>query len=286
MTDYCTLAQAKSEIKANSTVDDAQVRRYIRQVSKRIDSTIGRPKRPFFAPYTEQRLKRANTMRIDSSSNIFYLRDNLLSFSEVLIDTADETANVQLWEPGQSPYGALRLTNDCKTWYGDCTHTNSDTLKPVLIYITGVWGWHEDYANAYADRDILQADINASVTTLTVADADGADEDGFTPRFSPGNLIRIDSELMDVVDVNTDTNVLTVKRGVNGTTAAAHLTGADVAVYLVDDRVVRITQRQVGLLYARQGAFQIETLDGVGAISYPTDLLEELEAVLTDFQYA
>jgi hypothetical protein len=277
MTSYCTVAQAKVELKADSTIQDAQVRGYIRTVSERIDSEMGNPRRPFFAPYSEQRRFPISGDQIDSYNNTFLLRKPILSVSAVLKDTTTLTSQASLFYWSNEVANMLQLTQGY-TWY-------PEEDPPNELYVTGVWGWHADYTNAWEAVDTLQANINASVTSLTVADADGADLDGFIPRFSPGNLIQIDSEWMDVNAVNTTTNTLTVRRGVNGSTAAAHTSGKAVSTYHVDDRIQRITARQGALMIARQGAFQVETLDGVGVITYPQDLLPELRATLTRFAY-
>lgn len=283
MTDYTTLDLTKTEIQASSTVDDSQVRRYIRQVSRRIDATMSNSRRPYFAPYTEQRSFPIETSRVDSwANNTFDMRDPLFSFTEVLRQTTDMTSQVALYSWNNEVAHMLRITNCTQSWYYNC-----DCTQPFKIHVTGIWGWHEDYDNAYASVDTVQdaGGINASVTSITVSDADGSDLDGFTPRFSPGNLILIGSELLDVTAVNTTTNVLTVRRGVNGTTAAIHSNGDAVKIYQVDERIQRIATRQAALLYARQGAFQVETLDGVGVVTYPQDLLTELRNVLMEFQY-
>ena len=69
MTNYTTLDRCKEELKANSTIDDSDLFRYIIQVSQRIDSTMGTPRRSFFAPYTEQRQYQIETYRVDSIDN-------------------------------------------------------------------------------------------------------------------------------------------------------------------------------------------------------------------------
>lgn len=287
MTDYCTLQDVYYELETNKT-DAAfvrELRRNIRQVSRRIDATMGNARRPFFAPYTEQRKYVVDSQRVDSYYNTFLLNDHILAVTAVVRGSTTITSSVELYVPNNEVARALRITDWDYTWYGDCVDNND--VPPVFVTVTGVWGWHEDYSNAFDHVDDVQdaGGINATVTTVTVADADGADLDGFTPRFSPGNLIQIGSELMDVTAVDTTANELTVKRAVNGTTAAAHALNADIKVYQVDERVRRITARQAALLYARRGAFQVETLDGVGAISYPQDLLSELRGVLEEFQY-
>jgi hypothetical protein len=222
---------------------------------------------------------------VNSFYNLFYLYDFILSLTAVVRGSETITANTELYSPYNEVADAIRITNWATTWYTDA-NCSSDT-PPAFVTVTGVWGWHDDYDNAYAHVDDVQdgAGINATVTTITVADADGADLDGFQPRFSAGNLIQIGSELMDVTAVDTGANTLTVRRGVNGTTAAAHAVNADINVYQIPETIRRITARQAALLYRRQGAFQVETLDGVGAISYPQDLLSELRGVLQEFQY-
>lgn len=281
MTNYTTLDRAKAEIGASSTVDDALVRRHIATVSKRIDAVMGSPRRPFFAPYTEQRDFLITTDRVDSIYNTFLLQNHILAFTAVLKQTTTFTSLVELYSYGEEVATLLRLTNTSYNWY-----PNNNTQAPK-IYVTGTWGWHADYSNAFDSVDTIQnvGGINASATSVTVANADGADLDGFTPRFSPGNLIRIESELLDVTGVDTTTNALTVRRGVNGTTAAAHVQTTAIDVYRVDERVSRIAARQAALLYVRKGAFQVETLDGVGVITYPQDLVTELRNSLTEFVY-
>lgn len=283
MTDYCTLNDVLEEVETNK--DDAafyrDLRRRIRQVSKRVDSTMGTPRRPFFAPYTEQRQYVIDAHRVDSHYNTFMVRDFILAVTAVVRGSTTITSSVELYSTYNEVADMLRITNWDYTWYSDCV--DSTDVPPVFLYVTGVWGWHDDYDNAFAHVDDLQANINATVTTLTVADADGEDLDGFIPRFSQGNLIQIGTELMDVLNISG--NTLTVKRGVNGTTAAAHTSGDDVKVYQVPETVRRITARQAALLYTRRGAFQVESLDGVGVITYPQDLLSELRGVLQEFQY-
>ncbi|MHB9019359.1 MAG: hypothetical protein ACYC3G_00575 [Minisyncoccota bacterium] len=49
--------------------------------------------------------------------------------------------------------------------------------------------------------------------------------------FQLGGVIRIDDEELGVREINGTTHVLTVQRGINGTTAATHLTAAPIQVF-------------------------------------------------------
>jgi hypothetical protein len=285
MTNYCTLSDAREEMNANTTIEDSQLRRNIAQVSKRIDAVMGSPRRPYFAPYTEQRRYTISDYRVDSWNNTFWMDDHILSVSNVLRNGEDITSNAEIYSADERVADSLRITNRTTSWYSNCN--GSSDYPPYVVLVTGVWGWHEDYDNAFDSVDTIQdvGGISASDTTITVTDVDGENLDGFTPRLSPGNLIKIESELMDVLETDTTLDTITVRRARNGTTAAIHANGTAIEVYMVDERVRRIAARQAALLHARVGAFQVETLDGVGVVTYPQDLLTELKNSLTEFQY-
>jgi len=156
---------------------------------------------------------------------------------------------------------------------------------PLTTIVYGVWGYHRRYASAWLAVDAIAAGINATVTALTVADVDGLNVQGYGPRISAGNLLKIDSEYLEVTATNITTNVVTVIRGANGSTAAAHLIAAPVSVWQVEDNIKRVTARQAGLLYARRGAFETANITEIGIIQYPVDLLAELRGVVQGYGY-
>jgi hypothetical protein len=92
------------------------------------------------------------------------------------------------------------------------------------VRVSGIWGWHDRWTRAWRDSaDTVQDNpLGATATTITVSDADGVDGHNTAPRFQVGQLLRVEDEYLRVLAVNTTSNVLTVLRGVNGTTAAAH----------------------------------------------------------------
>jgi hypothetical protein len=127
--------------------------------------------------------------------------------------------------------------------------------------------------------------INASVTTFTVSDVDGLSLDGLSPRLSAGNLIRVESEFMDVLSTTVPSNTVTVKRGVNGSTAAVHAQGVNVEVWQVEDTIRRVTARQAAMMYARRGAYDNINITDLAVQQYPSDLLSEMRGVLTTYVY-
>jgi hypothetical protein len=276
---YCTLADAKAAIRADNTTDDSLLLNLVGQASARIDLLMASPT-PYFQPYTEARQYEIRYDNVDSGRGVF-----ILPSGEVMLALTSASLNgsalssVDAYPSLRVPIKMIRRTDGCG-WY------ENGTDDPPTVTITGVWGYHRAYSRAWLAVDTLAAAIvTTTATTFTVVDVDGADVYGFTPRISAGNLVKIDSEIMEVIATTVATNTVTVRRGVNGTTAAAHIIAAPVSTWQTDDNIRRVTARQAGMLYARRGAYEQQTITDVGVITYPADLLAELRGVLQGFQY-
>jgi len=279
---YATLADVRNNINASSTTGDAQALGALRVVSARIDRIMS-SRKTFFAPVLEERQFAITTDRVNSFYISFLLNMPLLSITTAYVGTTDVTSYVEVFPPYPSPYSQVQLTDPTRYWYwlDYCTYR-----RPTFFKLTGYWGYNSDYANAWLAVDTLAVQINASITTITVADIDGTNEYGLAPRISAGNLLKIDDELLEVTATNTTTNVATVRRGVNGTTAASHLISATVSTYQVDEPIRHITARQAALLYGRRGAYDNQNISDIASVQYPSDLLAELTGTLTQYAYA
>lgn len=290
MIGYATLADVKLELNATNTTDDAYVKRGIRQVSQRLDREFATWKAPFFAPYIETRQIALVGTSINSATGTLDLRgvnegiSPILSFTSASVNNQSLTlgTNVQVYPSNAIPSFQLQLIGDMyrRGWYNiGCIGCSQG---PQHASVAGVWGFNADYANAWMSVDAIATvgGINASATSFTVADVDGANAYGDTPRLSYGALINLDDEWMDVVNTDTATNTVTVIRGVNGSTAASHAQGATVSVYQVDEAVKRIVVRQVSMQYARKGSFDSARHDGFQTIVFPKDLLDEVYGLM------
>ncbi len=263
-----------------TAANKADLLRYIRMVSRRIDRDFA-ARRPLFLPYTEARKFLVESDRVNTTLGTFRLDTPLLALSAVTAGSTVLTVGTTVSaypDADMPPFAYLRLS-DYATWYSYCATDGA----PTFVTVTGIWGVHRDYANAWLKVDDLGADITSSATSLTVADADGLDDLGFTPRLSEGQIIRLDSELMIVLTVNTGTNTLTVQRGALGSTAAAHTAGADVEVWQVEEPIRHVVARQAAFIWARQGAYTSMEVQGMSEVRYPPDLLAELRAVEQDY---
>lgn len=105
-------------------------------------------------------------------------------------------------------------------------------------------------------RNKLSATINASTTTVVMSyDLDG---------IRAGQVFEIDSELFYVWEATAGTKTLTVERGWNGTTAAAHTAGA---IVTVNPRFPRsqifeaLNEELLDLSSPMHGLFQVKTFD-------------------------
>lgn len=284
---YCNLEQAKNELKATSTINDDLLLQYIITSSTRMNMYVQSNlyySEPYFLPYRGIKKIRMTSDNVSSQINVLDMGVPMLQLTSVAIEGTDVSSNVRAYPHDTiSPFWKLEMKKT-SSWWRYCS-SSTNAYPSAYAVVTGVWGWHGDYANAWLDVDTVQnvGGISSSATTLIVADVDGSNEYGFAPRISVADYIRLGDEIMWVVATNTTTNVVTVKRAVLGTTASAHAQGTSVRVYQQMPEIVRVASRQTAFTYARQGSFQTQTLDGVGVISMPVDLLTELKAVLYRF---
>lgn len=280
---YTTLAAVKSELLSENTNDDNELYGKIRATSRKIDRLFN-SNRAVFAPVTESRRIPLRNENIAAHS-IYRLPGgiayNLLSLSSVTLSGTAISGATLYYDAPDAPARALQLPAGT-TWYQYC----NASVAPPNILITGTWGYHADYANAWEDEDTLQADITDASPSLTISDVDGTDAWGETPRISAGNLLKIGDEVMLVTATDVDTNIVTMRRGVNGTTAAAHSSGATVAVWQVDPPLKLHTARQVAMQYGKQGAYDGMDISGGASRQYAGAWLPELLNYLNEFNYA
>ena len=269
--------------------EDKRLLERCRLVSRRIDNNFA-SQRPLFQPYKETRKITVSPYRINRVLGTLDLGAYLLALDGTISVNGTDVTSVEVYpDSTMPPFRTLRLTDDALDWYSYCNGTDATT--PLQVSVPGIWGFHRDYANAWLAVDALGATINAGATTLTVADADGADAYGMTPRLSPGDLIRIDNdtgtaEYMEIVSINATTNTLIVRRGVNGTTADGHSETATVYRWQVEDPVRYAVARQAALAYARRGAFNTVEAGGAAGmieVRFPSDWLHEVLSMMSEY---
>lgn len=287
-TPYCTLADVKQDLISNESVDDSDLLGLIRQVSARIDRKFWAFADSFFAPTIDTRDVPIFATQIISYNRTLGLNAPLMALTGVVINGTALTVGsaVRLYPPlNRTPYFTLQLINQFYNWYTLAYQCNGcGTAQQQFVTVSGTWGWNSDPAHMWLDVDTLAAAIvSTTATSFTVANVDGANPYGITPRISAGNMVQIDTEWMLVISTDITTNTVNVIRGWNGSTAATHLISAVVSVYQVDDNIRRATARQVAMQYARQGAYDGRSVSDAGSSEFPADTLQEFNGLLQLF---
>lgn len=281
---YADFQTALRELKGQETAESAEEAKALKErlwmVSRRIDIEMNPDGGFYFAPTIATKRLPLNESRLRDQGLVFDPLFPLLAVAAVSLvyktQSTDKASYVSVEDGRLAWTGSGAGFMELYRRYGNTAR----------ISITGTWGYHRDYANAWTLTDELTAGIDAEETALPIADADAGDGRLIGDLYSYGTLIRVDDEMMLVLEVNASTNDLTVQRGVNGSTAVAHLIDAEVEIFEVEDPIRRVTARQAALLYARRGAFEAQQIEGFGVTTYPQDLLQELRATLGRYQYA
>lgn len=291
MTLYASLDYCKAELEtsqptgATLSTDDQRLLGYIRAVSLRLDSEFPQiPRWPFFAPWQGSRTYLVEPTRVNSRLNTFRWKEPLLEIgATITLGTLTLTVgtDVDVWPvTTQPPFYALRLIGCCRTWYDYCSYC----AAPLMVTIPGVWGFTRDYASAWPIITTLAAAVTTTAqTTITLTSVTAPDPYGIAPALSSGSLLQIDDEYLEIINIDPGTKIATVLRGVNGSTAAAHLNGANVQVFQVELPVQYEVARQAALNYARIGKYTTVEVVGMSEIRYAPDWLVEVRAMMQGY---
>ncbi|OQY76900.1 MAG: hypothetical protein B6D42_16835 [Anaerolineae bacterium UTCFX5] len=138
------------------------------------------------------------------------------------------------------------------TWHGGILCLPDGVQLPGgPVEIGGLWAFHPAPDQAFRDTEaVLAAAADSADVTITLDDVDGADAWGDTPRVRIGHLIRIGDELLRVTAIAGD--MLTVRRGENGTAPVDHAANAPILRYVPAYQAKSLALRLAAWLY-REG---------------------------------
>lgn len=246
---YCTLSQLKERyLDINDSSDDDVLLDTIEEASRALDGACHR----FFYPQVQTRHynhDEANCLRIDDGAD-------LLEVTTLKTDnggTTPSSSNYYLMTGASyntTPYTRIAIKTDSGASFG-----YSGTVQKANE-ITGIWGYHNDWSNAFQSAGVtLSADITSTTaTSITVTGKSIAE---------PGQMIRVNSEYMHLVSNSGGTFI--VERGLNGSTAATHSQDDTVEVYSPMLELRRVTARYAAWLYKEYESpytNEIQTMDG------------------------
>lgn len=291
-TPYACLRDVKFELKEvlrNTDIEnDVQMLQYLRLATRQITLKLGIR----FMPHQEALIFNHELWRINSQKGILYLPEPAFSVSQVKNGdgTVLTTSAYTTYPASIAPFGAIRFA-DCYTcnswWQSACRYGDSEAA------VTGVWGFHYDYANAWTDTGaVLSGAINDNVKVIDIDDVIGDDFYGRAPRLSPGQLIRVVSEddedvyeWMEIAKVDEEANTVTVRRGAHGSTATAHADEAIVEVWETNEDIRQATARWAAYPYKRRGQYQTSETDNVTGVTtrFPMTAPGDVAALLQSY---
>lgn len=283
MISYATREQVRDELKAESsdTSGDANVDEYRREATERIDR---------FFPYRFVPVLDTLNLLLQSDAFDRYAGQLLLPRPVLAVSSVTDTdgSTLTLWDGQRSTFEDADLMTDPADSTPYVKLQRMSGGSPIswtgtgLVTIEGYFGYHRDYANAFiSSGDTVQDNPLASgATEITVQDADGEDGQAYSPRFSPGQVIRIEDEFYVVEDVDADTEKLTVTPGALGTTEAAHAQNTAIEIFKPETSIVRACRRWASYMHTRRGRFDNYTIDELGATKLPADIPDEVKNIL------
>lgn len=239
-------------------------------VCERIDAHTGYT----FAPMTETRyFDAAREYIVDNS---LFTQYPMLSVSSVAVLEVSKTKYTGSGARGgyeyMTPLGATPWFKLIGLQPGSWRPT--DIYYQDAIAVTGVWGYRTNYpTNGWATISGATATVGTT-TGLTITMSSSA-------ALSPGMLVQIESEVMQVATVPDDVSFTTTERGARGTTAATH-SGVAISIWEPEPPVERAATLWAAHLYEKRGVFdqfRIDTPTGI-IKQFEPDMPQEVAALL------
>lgn len=253
---YADMGELERVAGAIDAVDWADAIRYLKASSRRVDRYTGR----WFYQLE------ASDLDIDvlAGQRDFVTRWDLISTPTDLKDDGDldQTYGTDLLAGGVN----VILLGVEAPYYGFELRTASLTVARKGLRATADWGWPRTVKSS---GDTVQDNpLSAAATTLTVEDVE---------RFEVAQTLRLGTEQVFISDKLTATT-LTVVRGVNGSTAAAHDQATAINILTFLDAVAVVTAGLASRLWRRRDT-------GFSDVASDADPTLEMGPLGDDFEF-
>lgn len=298
MTSYTTLQRAKQQMTVkNSTQDDSLIAGYIEAASQIVDDYCGQSFNEVIYTY-------AFNGEVGSQNPTLSLDERpLLAITSLL--NGDGTvvipANYTLLPVGSLyPKQRVRLAlgnywlNTAWNSNGNCGPAYSPLLDRAYaedaIQITGLWGFHRNYLNAWGNTGYtVNAGSLPTATTLTTTQAQpltALDVGNVVKITTAGGLteyMRISGPVANSTAAGLTTNALTVDRAYNNSTQQTFAGGETIYVWRTEPVIDKVTQMMVAFLYesrndATGNSFSITE---IGTTTISVDLPPRIKRLLS-----
>jgi hypothetical protein len=230
---YGNLSTLKTQLGVTGTGDDTPLLQSLEMASRSIDTFC---KRRFYST--------SETKQFRGAGNRLFLDTDLLSIT-TLTTLKDDRTTDKTWATTDYELFPLGDTIYPKEWIELADNTSAGSFASGIkrgVQIVGVFG----YGNGTSGTPYLSA------TTLNDAGFDSS-ETTFTATagttLNVGETILLDSEQMYITSIST--HVITVQRGMNGTTGASHSNGGTIYTYKYPQEVENACYLQAGRISKR-----------------------------------
>lgn len=234
---YSNLTRIKSRLDITSTTYNTDLLMLLNAASRAIDDYCSRF---FFVDST--------TRYFDGQASPAFL-DDILAVTTLKTDEDNDgtyensyTINTDYWLYPMNKYPKTYVVINTNGSYGGFASGIRHAIQ-----IAGNFGYGDGLsATPYASNTTTAEDMTGSETDMDVTSAS---------NLSAGDTILVGSEQMYISSISS--NTLTVKRGVNGTTAATSTSGTALYLYQYPDQIVEATLIQAMRWWKRrESAFQ------------------------------
>jgi len=232
---YLGLATLKTTLDVSGTSLDARLKSVLEGVARSLDSYCGRR----FQPYTATHYYRAH------SPDCLLLPHDLLSVTSLKTDPDGDRTYPETWATTDYDLMPDNAAAERRPYWRIMPTPEGDYGFPAGVargvQIAGVWGYWRDLLTLTAT--VQGGGVTGTATSITLS---------ASSEVEAGHTLLIESEQVYVTAVNSSTHVLTVERGVNGTTAAAHAAAVAVALYRYPTDLVEATLILASRIYRRK----------------------------------
>lgn len=282
---YATLDATRVYLSMGSqdVTDDAEIMRFIRNASRAIDRYTRRKFYPRvetrYYDYVKQKGVRLDDDLLSLSSLTTQNGASLVPNSVLILDTG-------LGNYNHPPYDSIVINSSA----GSVLSFSGTKQKSQQV--AGIWGYHEDYENAWMDTGTsLAASYSASGGSISLAGAGStgtgaSDISGNAPRISIGDLLKIGDEYFDAIGAGSVATIALVRPYANGTTAVSHAAGTSIAKFVYEPDIEYATRRLAVHTYAQRSTpFTVRSaFPALGEIQLGEDIPQDVKNRMVRFK--
>jgi hypothetical protein len=279
MNEYATLDSFRQYLSLASadTSDDTQLKDFLRDASRAIDEHTFRKFYPTRTSALKYDIPKGGTLRTNEDLlEIKGLSDlngaSVISSNVAWLKTGDE------WN--LTPYDRIILDDSSGSAF------NYSGTPQRAIRLDAIVGYHKEYNQAWRYSSVsLTSDMTATGITASVSGSAGDDAWGSPSRIQAMNIVKIDEEFMFVTQGGQGASTFNVVRGINGTSATTHASGASIYVWKVEQDIETATKELASFYYAQAKSPYTQRMANAitGMVTLPDTMLPSTERRLSRF---